>query len=76
MRHEHDRGVPARELSRISYDDLIGGVSHAELSASDVYPQRWDSPASLEWARDYFGQLAEFLQAAADAGDAVLVWLD
>lgn len=43
--------LAARELSRISYDDLIGGVSHAELSASDVYPQRWDSPASLEWAR-------------------------
>jgi hypothetical protein len=68
--------LAARELSRISYDDLIGGVSHAELSASEVYPQGWDSPESLEWARDYFGHLVEFLRAAADARDGVLVWID
>lgn len=68
--------LAASELSRLSYDDLIGGVSPEELSTAEVYPGRWDSPASLEWARDCFGQLSEFFHAAADAGDAVLVWLD
>ncbi|ETA71120.1 YfbM family protein [Actinospica robiniae] len=66
----------ARELARTSYDDLIRDVDHTELAAANVYPLSWDSPTSLEWARDYYGQLTAFFSAAADAGDAVLVWLD
>jgi hypothetical protein len=68
--------LAAQELSQTSYDDLIRDVNHTELTAADVYPQGWDSRASLEWARDYYGHLATHLRAAADAGDAVLVWLD
>ena len=68
--------LAAQELSQTSYDDLIRDVNHTELTAADAYPQGWDSRASLEWARDYYGHLATYLRAAADAGDAVLVWLD
>lgn len=68
--------LAARELAVTSYDDLIRDVSHAELTAAKVYPEGWESRGSLEWARDYYGRLAKFLRAAADAGDAVLVWLD
>jgi hypothetical protein len=68
--------LAAQELALASYDDLIRDVSHTELTAAKVYPQGWDSPASLEWARDYYGHLTHYLRAAAEAGDAVLVWLD
>lgn len=68
--------LAARELGRISYDDLIRGVSHTELAAAGIYPLRWDSPESLEWGRGYFKQLASFFRTAAAAGDAVLVWID
>jgi hypothetical protein len=68
--------LAARELGRIAYDDLIRDVDHVELSAADVYPQGWEARGSLEWARDYFGQLTLFFQAAANSGDAMLVWLD
>jgi hypothetical protein len=68
--------LAAQELARTSYDDLLRGLSHTELAAAQVYPQGWDSQASLEWARDYYDRLAIFLRSAADAGDAVLVWLD
>ena len=68
--------LAAQKRARTSYDDLIRDVNHTELTAANVYPQVWDSPTSLEWARDYYGHLATFLRAAADAGDAVLVWLD
>ncbi|MFI5530133.1 YfbM family protein [Kitasatospora sp. NPDC051853] len=68
--------LAADSLNRMTYDDLIHGVDHNELTAAEVYPQIWDSPTSLEWARDLLVPLTEFFQAAASAEHAMVIWLD
>ncbi|MGW6913898.1 YfbM family protein [Kitasatospora sp. NPDC054939] len=68
--------LAADALEGTSYDELIRGVGYEELAAAETYPNIWDSPASLEWARDAFAGLTTYLRAAATAGDAVLLWLD
>lgn len=68
--------LAAGRLHGMDYDELIHGVDHAELAAAEVYPRTWDSPASLEWARDLFTPLTEFFEAAASADHAMVIWLD
>ncbi|MGW7195671.1 DUF1877 family protein [Streptomyces chryseus] len=68
--------LAAEKLSQMPYDELIRSVDHAELAAAEIYPQIWDSPTSLEWARDLFPALTEFFQAAASADHAIVIWLD
>lgn len=68
--------LAADALHQVTYDQLIHGVDHSELAEAGTYPQMWDSPTSLEWARDLFTSLTAFFQAAASAGHAMLIWLD
>jgi hypothetical protein len=63
-------------LNRTTYDQLIQGVDPSELTKAEIYPQIWDSSASLEWARDLFTHLAEFFRGAASTGHAMLIWID
>ncbi|MFD6115809.1 YfbM family protein [Streptomyces yangpuensis] len=68
--------LAADALTWMTYDQLIQGVDHTELAAAEIYPQLWDSPASLDWARDVFTSLTEFFRAAASDGHALVIWLD
>jgi hypothetical protein len=68
--------LAADTLQQTTYDQLIEGVDPSELAEAGVYPQIWDSPASLEWARDLLTPLTEFFQGGASAGHAMLIWLD
>ncbi len=68
--------LAADTLHRTTYDQLIQGVDPSELAKAEVYPQIWDSPASLEWASDLFTPLTEFFRGAASAGHAMLIWID
>ncbi|MFJ3900014.1 YfbM family protein [Streptomyces sp. NPDC090025] len=63
-------------LRRLTYDQLIDGVDPNDLVTAEIYPQSWPDRASLEWARDTFADLTAYLTAAAEAKDAVVVWLD
>ncbi|MDX2561286.1 DUF1877 family protein [Streptomyces sp. TX20-6-3] len=54
----------------------VEGVDPSELTKAEIYPQIWDSPASLEWADDLFTPLTAFFQDAASAGHAMLIWID
>ncbi|MFD4322770.1 YfbM family protein [Streptomyces sp. NPDC058548] len=63
-------------LRRTTYDQLIQGVDPSELTKAEIYPQIWDSPASLEWAGDLFAPLTAFFRDAASAGHAMLIWID
>ncbi|MGW6871630.1 YfbM family protein [Streptomyces xanthophaeus] len=69
-------GLAAGALGRLTYDQLLEGVEPAELLAADVYPLGWEDEASLEWGREYYCGLTEYLTAAAAEGQAVIVWLD
>ncbi|MGW7460226.1 DUF1877 family protein [Streptomyces sp. NPDC054797] len=68
--------MAAGALHRTTYDQLIQGVAPSELTKVEVYPQIWDSPPSLEWAKDLFTPLTEFFRGAASAGHAMLIWVD
>ncbi|MFJ9596701.1 YfbM family protein [Streptomyces virginiae] len=68
--------LAADTLTQMTYDQLIQCIDHSELAAAEIYPQIWDSPKSLEWARDLFTPLTEFFQAAAADGHAMVIWLD
>ncbi|MGW2276276.1 YfbM family protein [Streptomyces yangpuensis] len=68
--------LAADALTGMTYDQLIRGVDHSGLAAAEIYPQIWDSPTSLDWARDLFVPLTEFFRAAASDGHAVVIWLD
>ncbi len=65
--------LAADTLHRTTYDQLIQGVDPSELAKAEVYPQIWDSPASLEWASDLFTPLTAFFCGAASAGHAMLI---
>ncbi|MFD8013603.1 DUF1877 family protein [Streptomyces sp. NPDC059762] len=69
-------GLAADTLAQMTYDQLIHGIDHSELAVAEIYPQIWDSPTSLDWARDLFTPLTEFFQAAASDGHAMVIWLD
>ncbi|MFF3890150.1 YfbM family protein [Streptomyces sp. NPDC001914] len=68
--------LAAESLRATSYDQLVSGVDPAELTSADVYPLGWSEPGALEWGRHWYDGLTQFLEAAAGADDAVLVWLD
>lgn len=66
----------ANALDAIPYSQLAQGVTAADLTAADIYPLPWDEETGVEWGRQYYERLTAFFGAAADAGDAVLCWLD
>ncbi|POX63561.1 DUF1877 domain-containing protein [Streptomyces sp. Ru62] len=74
--------LAARALRAITYDQLVSGVSPADLTKADVYPLAgayplgWDKPGALEWGRHRYDGLTQFFEAAAAAEDAMLLWLD
>ncbi|MEU5615232.1 YfbM family protein [Streptomyces sparsogenes] len=72
----HRVRLAADTLHQTTYDQLIQGVDPSELADAETYPQIWDSPTSLDWARDLFTPLTEFFQGAAFTDQAMLIWLD
>ena len=66
----------ANALDAMPYSQLVQGVTLADLSAANVYPSIWDEEDAIEWGRYYYERLTAFFGAAADAGDAVLCWID
>ena len=81
LRSERVR-LAARALLATTYDQLVSGVTPADLTKADVYPLAgayplgWDEPGALEWGRHWYDGLTQFFEAAAVADDAMLVWLD
>ncbi|WP_338671911.1 YfbM family protein [Streptomyces sp. SCSIO 30461] len=69
--------VAAAGLIRISGSELVAGVDPAELAAADTYPVIvWERGESLDWVREHYEALVPFFEAAARAGDGMLIWLD
>ncbi|WP_329526410.1 YfbM family protein [Streptomyces sp. NBC_01462] len=56
---------------------LTEGVSPTDLAKAEIYPTIvWERGESLEYVTDHYEALGQFFQAAACAGDAMLIWLD
>ncbi|OII66405.1 MULTISPECIES: DUF1877 family protein [unclassified Streptomyces] len=55
----------------------VEGVRPAELAQAEIYPTvLWERGESLDYVTSHYQAMAPFFRAAADAGDAMLVWLD
>jgi hypothetical protein len=67
--------LAAESLGTLPYDRLIAGVTPYDLDAGAVYPHGWDEPDALEWGREIHRDLTAYVGAAADSGDALLVWI-
>ncbi|MBA2806211.1 YfbM family protein [Streptomyces sp. KM273126] len=68
--------IAAESLPSTSFETLVQGVTPEELSQADVYPQIWSDLSALDYVRHHHESLSPFFAAAAEEGDAVLVWLD
>jgi hypothetical protein len=69
--------VAADALGRTSYDALIQGVVPAELTAAEIYPvMMCDEPNAFDDVRQCFAPVIPFFTAAAQNGDAMLIWVD
>ncbi|MEU5402769.1 YfbM family protein [Streptomyces sp. NPDC005963] len=67
----------ADALQGLTADELVADVSAKELAGADVYPRIiWERGESLDYVREHFTALVPFFQAAARAGDGMLIWLD
>jgi len=66
----------ANALDATPYSQLAQGVTPADLNGAGIYPIPWEAEDSAEWGREHYERLTAFFGAAADAGDAVLCWLD
>lgn len=67
--------VAADALARTTFDDLVSGLGPADMAREERYPHFWDESESLEWVRECFEPLTPYFQAAAGAGDAIVVWI-
>jgi len=55
---------------------LLGGHFDAEdMTAKGIYPAPWEG-SEAGWAQPWYLELAAFFGAAADAGDAIVLFLD
>ncbi|MFC8919040.1 YfbM family protein [Streptomyces sp. NPDC057116] len=67
----------AEALAATPHEALVTGVGPADLAQAGIYPAVvWERGESLDYVTSHYRALASFLRAAADAGDAVIVWLD
>ncbi|MEU9110949.1 YfbM family protein [Streptomyces sp. NPDC048483] len=66
----------AGAMAGTSGEGLTSGVAPAELAAAEVYPVIvWERGEPLDYVAGHYERLRLFLRAAADEGDAVLIWL-
>ncbi|HEX6685456.1 MAG TPA: YfbM family protein [Candidatus Limnocylindrales bacterium] len=62
-------------LAALPFSQLAPGVTVAELKAARIYPDVWDELDAVEWGGGYYERLTAFFGAAADSGDAILMWI-
>lgn len=66
----------AGALAEITGAHLTAGVGPQDLAEAEVYPTIvWQRGESLDYVREHYALLRPFFQAAAEEGDAMLLWL-
>ncbi|MFF5443421.1 YfbM family protein [Streptomyces sp. NPDC012888] len=67
----------AEALTVTPHHALTEGVGPADLAEAGIYPHVvWERGEPLDHVTSHYQELVPFFQAAARAGDAVLIWLD
>lgn len=69
--------LAAETLAATPHEALVEGVHPAELAEAEIYPTPvWERGESLDYVTSHYQAMVPFFRAAADAGDAMLIWLD
>ena len=66
----------AAALAELTEERLLDGVEAADLQREQIYPNIWDRPDELPWAACYLPDVKIYFAAAAEAGDAIVCWID
>ena len=67
----------ARALRGITPDELRARFDPQRLAAANIYPSIWDDPDdALDYMLINYQSLARFFQQAAQAGDAMLLYIN
>jgi hypothetical protein len=67
----------AAALRTISIADIEAQFDLSKLATADIYPASWeDAEEELEYIRPYYRDLVNFFQRAAEADDAILLYIN
>jgi hypothetical protein len=68
----------ATALTRIPPETFSKQFNQAALDAAEIYPEIWvrDGDDGLAYVLEYYTQLQSFYQAAAERGDAALLYIN
>ncbi|HLN65469.1 MAG TPA: DUF1877 family protein, partial [Symbiobacteriaceae bacterium] len=66
----------AEALSALTPEEFIARFDATALNDAEIYPVVWeDDEEDREYLLDNYRVLLTFFQAAAEAGDAMLLWI-
>jgi hypothetical protein len=68
----------ARRLRTTPFEHLAAHYDATRMREQEVYPHAiWDDDRdTLDYLKDHYEILVEFFDAAAESGDAMIIWLD
>ncbi len=68
----------ASALSAVDADQFSKRFDPAAMDSAEIYPQIWqrDGAEGLEYVTHHYAHLSSFYRAAAERGDAVLIYLN
>lgn len=67
----------ANAIGQIDAWELLDKFDSEQLNDAEIYPHGWrDAPKERDYIRQYYLSLAEFFRAAADADDAMILYLN
>jgi hypothetical protein len=67
----------ARALQTITPQALFERADQAEFQEQSIYPEIWDEPKEecIGYVTQFFGELKQFIQHAADSNCALIVYI-
>jgi hypothetical protein len=67
--------LAAASLAALPWEKLACRFDPAQMNSDNVYPAIWDDDGALDYLRVNYAVLVKFFDAAAAAGDGVILWL-
>jgi hypothetical protein len=71
------------EYCRLTPDGLYHAIEDPEWAldfvetlGDEIYPVPWEGEEAAMWGEDYNPRLTAYFRSAAEASDAMLLWLD
>jgi hypothetical protein len=67
----------AHALAKLDEEEFRSRFDAEKLRSAGIYPCSWDNGEDdIDYLADYYTQLVDFFRQVAEAGDAMLMWVD